>query len=321
MNYGIPMPKQSTFPYRLLALFVIVVWGFSFVATKYLYAIGLGPYTVLTLRTLIAYGILVALSPHQKIFADNIRDELKLFLLGVVCVPIYYGLENLALMYTSASAVAALMATAPLMTSVIVLLRWHSFRLHWMSKLGICAAATGTFLVLFDTQIMQNLPLAGALLCVGSAFAWAVYSALLKTFNGYSGAFVARKAFGYGLLTVFPFYLAEGPSASAPFLAEPEVIALIFFLAAGPTTLCTVLWNRASLIVGASSVNHYLYWIPVVTIAAGMTLLDETMSFVGLMGAAMILCGVWSAEIGTKRVSAVLSGADPEKLSAKISFE
>ena len=198
--------------------------------------------------------------------------------------------------------------------------RWHSFRLHWMSKLGICAAATGTFLVLFDTQIMQNLPGAGALFCVGAAFAWAVYSALLKSFSGYSGAFVARKAFGYGLLTVFPFYLAEGPAQSAPFLAEPEVIALLFFLAAGPTTLCTVLWNRAAVIAGASSVNHYLYWVPVVTISAGMTLLGETMSFVGLMGAAMILCGVWSSETGMKRVSAVLSGADPEKLSARISF-
>ena len=60
--------------------------------------------------------------------------------------------------------------------------------------------------------------------------------------------------------------------------------------------------------------------VPVVTIAAGMTLLGETMSFVGLMGAAMILCGVWSSETGMKRVSAVLSGADPEKLSARISF-
>ena len=318
-NYGISMPKQNTFPYRLLALFVIIVWGLSFIATKYLYAVGLGPYTVLTLRTLLAYGVLVLLCPHQ-IFANSLRDEFKLFLLGIVCVPIYYGLENLALVYTSASAVAALMATAPLMTAVIVLLRWHDFRLHWMSKLGICAAATGTFLVLFDTQIMQNLPGAGALFCVGAAFSWAVYSALLKSFSGYSGAFVARKAFGYGLLTVFPFYLAEGPAQSAPFLAEPEVIALLFFLAAGPTTLCTVLWNRAAVIAGASSVNHYLYWVPVVTIAAGMTLLGETMSFVGLMGAAMILCGVWSSETGMKRVSAVLSGADPEKLSARISF-
>ena len=78
--------------------------------------------------------------------------------------------------------------------------------------------------------------------------------------------------------------------------------------------------NRAAVIAGASSVNHYLYWVPVVTIAAGMTLLGETMSFVGLMGAAMILCGVWSSETGMKRVSAVLSGADPEKLSARISF-
>ena len=60
--------------------------------------------------------------------------------------------------------------------------------------------------------------------------------------------------------------------------------------------------------------------IPLITIGAGWWLLGESMSFVGIMGALMVLCGVWSADIGMKRVLAVLAGADPKLLSAKITF-
>jgi drug/metabolite transporter (DMT)-like permease len=305
--------------YRLLAIFVVIVWGLSFTATRALFAMGMSPFGLLTLRIFAAWLILIVIS-HKQGFADTVIDELKFMLLGVACVPFYYGLENMALYETQAGTVAALMACAPLMTALIVMVRYRHFRLHWMAKLGIFAAATGAILVLFDSQIMRGLSGKGSALAFGAAFAWAVYSALLKTIHNYDGAYVARKALGWGFVASIPFALAEGKDAVA-FLSDPAAASLILFLAAGPTTLCTVLWNRAAVVAGVKSINNYLYWVPIVTIIAGMLFLDEYMTFVGIMGTVIICCGVWSAEIGMKRVSAVLSGADPEKLSAKISFD
>lgn len=311
------MSAGQTFLYRLLALAAIIIWGLSFIATKALYAAGLEPWAVLTLRVVLSYAILLILSP-KRLFADTLSDELRLMLLGVLCVPVYYGLENLALDATQAGTVAALMATAPLLTALIVLIRWRSFQLHWMMKLGMAASATGVFLVLFDSQVMLGLPSAGAWLSAGAACAWALYSALLKTLHAYDARFVARKAFGWGLIALLPFLAAEGlPDVSL--LTDTETLLLLLFLAAGPTTLCVVLWNAAA--VKAGNVNTWLYWVPIVTVIAGMTCLDESMSFVGWMGLVIILCGVWSAETGMKRVSAVLAGADPRKLSAKITFD
>lgn len=312
------MQTQRTLPYFLLALVVIVAWGFSNIATKYLYAHGMGPYAVLAIRTLMAYGILILLC-HDKLFANSLADEARLALLGILCVPIYHGLENIALTEAHAGTVSVVMASAPLLTALLVILRWRAFRLHWMTKLGICTAVTGLCLVAFDDLIMSDLPTEGFILALIAAFAWAVYTALLKSVHSYSPLFVARKAFGWGLFAVMPFFLAEDPT-DIQLLSDPSVFMTLVFLAAGPTTLCTVLWQRASQATGADAIRNGLFLIPIITIIAGWWFLDEGMSFVGIMGTLMVLCGVWSADIGMKRVSAVLAGADPKLLSAKISF-
>lgn len=312
------MQTQRTLPYFFLAILVIAAWGFSNIATKFLYANGMGPYAVLAIRTLIAYGILICLC-HGKLLANSIADEARLALLGILCVPIYHGLENLALTEAHAGTVSVIMASAPLLTALLVLLRWRAFRLHWMTKLGICTAITGLILVAFDDLIMSDLPTEGFFLALVAAFAWAVYTALLKSVHNYEPLFVARKTFGWGLVAVMPFFLTEDPTDIA-LLSDPSLMMALVFLAAGPTTLCTVLWQRATHATGANAIRNGLFLVPLITIGAGWWLLGESMSFVGIMGALMVLCGVWSADIGMKRVLAVLAGADPKLLSAKITF-
>ncbi len=264
-------------PYFFLAILVIAAWGFSNIATKFLYANGMGPYAVLAIRTLIAYGILICLC-HGKLLANSIADEARLALLGILCVPIYHGLENLALTEAHAGTVSVIMASAPLLTALLVLLRWRAFRLHWMTKLGICTAITGLILVAFgtvsvimasaplltallvllrwrafrlhwmtklgictaitglilvafDDLIMSDLPTEGFFLALVAAFAWAVYTAILKSVHNYEPLFVARKTFGWGLVAVMPFFLTEDPTDIA-LLSDPSLMMALVFLAA-----------------------------------------------------------------------------------------
>lgn len=309
---------RSTLPGYLLALVAVAAWGLSYIATEYLYTQGLGPYAVLTIRTFLAYAVLATLS-HKQIFADTLMDEAKFALLGVACIPFYHGLENLALHETNAGTVAAIMAAAPLFTAFVVIAMHHRFRLHWMTKLGIVTVATGMCLVWFDNHVIQNLPQAGFLLSLGAALAWAVYSALLKSVHKYGAVFMARKTFGWGLAAVIPFYLQED-AAGLYAAADPVCAALLVFLAVGPTTLCTLLWQRAAQEAGAQQIRNLLFLIPIIAMIAGLVILDESVTFVGVMGAVMILCGVWSSDLGMKRVNAVLAGADAEALSAKITL-
>lgn len=235
---------RSTLPGLLLALVAVSAWGLSYIATEWLYTQGLGPFAVLTIRTFLAYAVLLILS-HKQFLADELIDEAKFALLGVACIPFYHGLENLALQETNAGTVATIMASAPLFTAFVVIALHHSFRLHWMTKLGIVTVATGMCLIWFDNHVIQQLPAAGFYLALGAALAWACYSALLKSVHKYGAVFMARKTFGWGLIAVMPFYLMED-AAPVEALREPVSAALLVFLAVGPTTLCTLLWQRAA---------------------------------------------------------------------------
>ena len=98
------MPQtHSPLPGYLLAIAAVAAWGL-YIVTEWLYTQGLGPFAVLTLRTFLAYAVLLLLS-HKQLLADGLLDEAKFALLGVACIPFYYGLENLALQQTNAGTV------------------------------------------------------------------------------------------------------------------------------------------------------------------------------------------------------------------------
>ena len=107
---------------HLLALFTILVWSTTFVATKVLIAAGLTPLWLLVIRFTLGFLALCCLRPHRLSLAD--RRHGRLFaaagLAGVTC---YFLLENIALTFTSATAVGAIVATAPLFCALIMLAR------------------------------------------------------------------------------------------------------------------------------------------------------------------------------------------------------
>ena len=65
---------RSTLPGLLLALVAVSAWGLSYIATEWLYTQGLGPFAVLTIRTFLAYAVLLILS-HKQFLADELIDE------------------------------------------------------------------------------------------------------------------------------------------------------------------------------------------------------------------------------------------------------
>ena len=125
-------------PFHLLALFVIVCWGLTPVSTKVLYDYGMGPWAVLALRVVIAYGVLIFLSP-KTIYAGTPRDEGLCVLLGIALVPVYYGLQNVALVSGDAATVAI---TATITPSSMV--RPKVFRYREVEKISAAVAREKT---------------------------------------------------------------------------------------------------------------------------------------------------------------------------------
>ncbi len=293
--------SMRNWPYHLLALLVVICWGLSFVSTKVLYAYGMGPWAVVCMRAVLAYGVLILIAPRD-LFAGTVRAEITVAILGLVSVPLCFGLQNQALVTGQASTTAVLVAMGPVATGLLAMAALHTWRIHWMTFLGLVTAVTGTLLLYFDAIVMQELAEKGFLLGLAAAVAYAFYSLVLRALADLHPLLVLRKATGYGVLGALPFFLAEGPT-EAILLTNPVVVANFLFLAVVVTAIGYSLWQISERRIGSAAARWYLFLWPLVAIIAGITLLDESWSYIGFMGAGMILCGVICAQTGLARVA------------------
>ena len=96
------MTQPDFAPGRLLghgmALFVTIVWGTTFISSKLLLA-AFTPLEIMTFRFVIAWTVLLLLSPHP-IRPKGLRGELPFLGAGLTGLTLYFILENTALEYT-----------------------------------------------------------------------------------------------------------------------------------------------------------------------------------------------------------------------------
>ena len=302
------MQARQYYFYQLLALVVTLIWGLNYLSTKVLFLHGLGPWGVLAIKIALAWGALWLLSP-KWFFADNPHHELMFALLGITFVPLYHGLESFAIYHGQVASISAVMACAPLMTAAIAVSNVRHVKVHWTMWMGIFVAITGILLLLIDDSIIFGLPPEGIYLALGAALSWAIYSMFLKSFAGYPASFILRKALGYGLLFAVPLAYWEG-MLNWDELKEPVVWGNLAFLAFGVMVLAAVLWVKITQEIGGNGVQGWNYLIPIVANIGAVWLLNEQISFVGVMGLVMVLCGVWAGQYGAKRISAVFSTVD-----------
>lgn len=289
-------------PYHLLALIVVICWGLSMVSTKVLIEHGMKPWAIVELRSLLAYGVLILLAP-SRLYAGSARNEILVAVLGLASVPLSFGLQNLALASGSVATTSVLVASGPLIAAVLALFPFNNARMNWMTFLGICSAATGVFLLYFDAVVMSELPADGFWLGVGAAAAYAFYAVLRRMLADLPPLVVLRKTMGYGAFFALPFFLAE-PETPVIQLTRPIVYLNFIFLSLVTTAVGGTLWQMAERRVGAMASRLYHFLWPLIAIAGGMWFLGEkAMSYIGFMGAGMILCGVVCAQTGAYRVA------------------
>ena len=85
---------------HIVAIFVVLIWGTTFVSSKVLLNSGLLPADIFFVRFIIAYSCLLCLS-HKRLFANSIADELTLAGLGIMGGSLYFLTENMALLHST----------------------------------------------------------------------------------------------------------------------------------------------------------------------------------------------------------------------------
>lgn len=280
-----------------LALFTILVWSTTFVATKVLLAAGLTPLWILVIRFVLGFAALSCLRPHRLRLA-NPRDGRLFAAAGFTGVACYFLLENVALTFTSATAVGAICATSPLFCVLIALARGQrpaspaSFAIGFVLAMGgILLVGTASGGSAFTGSAADN-PIGCGLAFIAS-LVWAVYSTLVSRIAeaGYETLTATKRIFAWGLLFMAPALPFAG-TFPAEALGNPLAVPNLLFLGLLASAACFATWNFAVKHLGAVVTSTYIYLVPALTGAASALVLGEPMTPPIVGGVALTIAGL-----------------------------
>ena len=289
------MHTTKNYIYHLIAILTVGIWGLTFISTKVLIEHGLSPQEIFLLRFLMAYLGIWFISP-RKLFADNWKDELWLLWGGVTGGSFYFFTENTALEITLATNVAFIVCTAPLLTTILSLLIYKKEKATAGLVGGSLLALVGVALVVYNGHFILKISPLGDFLTLLAAFSWAFYSLIMKKMSGrYRTTFITRKIFFYGILTILPAFILHAWQFSLSGLWQPAVWMNLLFLGVLASLVCFVVWNIILKQLGTVRASNYIYLNPLFTLIGSTVLLDEQFTVMSLMGAMLILGGVYWA--------------------------
>lgn len=294
-TYPKRMNTKNNYTYHLVAIVVVAIWGLTFISTKVLIGHGLSPQEIFLLRFLMAYVGIWFISP-RKLFADNWKDELWLLLGGITGGSFYFLTENMALEITLATNVAFIVCTAPLLTTILSLLIYKKEKATRSLIGGSLLALVGVALVVYNGSFVLKISPLGDFLTLLAALSWAFYSLIMKKMaNRYRTTFITRKIFFYGVLTILPAFLFRPWQSAFSLLLEPSVLFNLLFLGVLASLACFVVWNMVLKQLGTVRASNYIYLNPLFTLVGSAAFLGEQLTIVALMGAVLILGGVYWA--------------------------
>ncbi len=299
------MTKHKKLIAHIVALITMTIWGFTFISTKWA-LVELRPIEIMLYRFMMAYIALWIVSP-KRYSAGGLKNNLIFLGMGLTGVSLYFSLENLALVYTTASNTGLILAIAPILTGIVAHLFTHDEKLNRWVFIGFLFAMSGVALVVFNGNVMLELNPKGDILAVLSALMWAFYSVLLKNSKfELPSIVVVRKTFFYGILSGFVILVfTQKPLTSfieVSQFTQMNVIAL-GLLGSG---LCYVLWNKVVAVIGPIKANNYIYLLPVITMISAKLFLNETINGLMITGSILIIFGVVLSDHGEKIVKIFL---------------
>lgn len=274
-------------------------WGTSFLSTKVLMVQGgFSPIEMYVYRFAVAY-ILLLFFTFKKLFANNLRDELQLMLCGICAGSLYFITENYALKFTSTGNVSLLASISPLFTAAIMAVVFRT-KVGAGMVIGSIVAFLGVACVIFSGGEGLEINPGGDLLAICASLSWAIYSLAAKRLIPlYSGLFITRKLFFYGVITALPLLFWQHASTHTPYhlsllinFAQPQYLLNFAFLVVFCSLLAYLIWNEVMSILGPVATNNYLYIQPLVTIIAAYFVLGEPIYPLSYLGCTLIIGGL-----------------------------
>lgn len=272
---------------------VAVLWAGAFSAIKALLDHGMAAGDIALLRYLVAApGFALLLWRSGGLPGLTRRDAVRLAAVGLLVVVGYHVSLNAGTRFTTSGTAALVVALAPALTLVLATALGLE-RATVRRGVGLAVAFAGVAVVVL-LGAGGELSLAnakGPLIVLAAPVSFALYNVLLQPLLGrYSLLALTAASSLVGTLGLLPFLRPSTVEAVAGSTAGD--LALVLYLGVLCTLLGYLAWNVGLRGLGSTNAVTYAYGIPVLAVAFGAVLLDETVTLWLAVGGALVLAGV-----------------------------
>lgn len=285
-------------PHALL-LIAVIVWGWTFVATRILVA-ELGPVELLGARLAIGLPFLGLVLLLRRVPLRFARDDVRPLVLGGSIITLHFLLQIAGLTTTTASNTSWIVSVSPLALAVLSYLLLGE-RIGWQGVVGILVATFGILLLVSRGAILDFgwLRSIGDWLVLASAHTWALYTVATRNLVRRRDPLAVTFAILLlaGLLTAVLF-AATADLAGVRSLSGRGLLALLYLAIPG-LALGQWFWQEGVSRLGAARSGLYLYLEPLATVALAVPLLGEPFGPFIALGGSLVLAGVYVGQRGS----------------------
>lgn len=279
---------------NILLLLTVIIWGWSFVATKICLEY-LTPVETIGLRLLVGVPTLLILLKFRKVRLNLNYRHCNLSLAALI-IAAHFIIQSTGLKYTSATNTGWIIALIPL---IVAVLAFFILKESLVRKLliGILIASLGVLLLISkgNPGNLGWLRSGGDWLILISAHTWAFYTIVTRDLSR------SRDPLGLTFSLLLPaavifLSIMIFTSDWARIIHLPvKILAAVIFLGILATALAHWFWQVGVSKLGAARAGVYLYLEPVATTALAVPYLNETYGLLTVIGGFLVLFGVWYA--------------------------
>lgn len=278
-----------------LLLVAIVIWGWTFVATKvcleYMSTIQL-----VASRFLIGAPALYIVARLRGV-SFGYLELARPFALGAFVFSGHFLLQTWALEFTTATNTGWIVAASPLTIALLAALVLKE-PIPPAMRLGLAIATLGIVLLLSRGELrsLDWLSSIGDWLALVSTLTWATYTIVTRDLSRARDPVVVALAMTLPLAAaalVLPIVVdAWTPLATLP----ADAIGALVFLGLGGVAVAQWFWQVGVAKLGAAKAGLFLYIEPLATTALAVPFLGEPFGVFAAIGGILVLAGVFVAE-------------------------
>ena len=208
-------------------------------------------------------------------------------LIGILNTALPFTLFSYASLKLGAGSLSILQATVPILTALLLFSLYRN-EFSFKKLAGVLLGFAGLFVLVGPSSSLDTF---SGILCVVASMSYAVAGIYLaKTPEKLSNSFIGMGSIIVGAIIMLPFLLNYTSSLDTISSTSWLYLALLGII---NTSLAYVIFIKLIKRIGPINASYVTYFVPLSSISLGIIFLDEIITTTLIIGALMILFGVF----------------------------